>query len=178
MKTLLNNKEETMEENRDEPKVPILFNRYDYAEGKCGYVIPDGYEFDCIKEGFQTEIILKPKKPQYPKDYVECCECLKHTPFINNVSGYKRDTIAALQTLITCRDAYWKLAGTEMGLDKPWKPEWASGKPFYCISVNGNIIDKGKWYTDNKILAFPTPEMRDAFYENFRELIEQCKELL
>ena len=35
-----------------EPKAPILSNRYDYAEGKCGYVIPDGYEFDCIKEGF------------------------------------------------------------------------------------------------------------------------------
>ena len=28
------------------------------------------------------------------------------------------------------------------------------------------------------ILAFPTAEMRDAFYENFKELIELCKELL
>ena len=27
-------------------------------------------------------------------------------------------------------------------------------------------------------LAFPTEEMRDAFYENFKELIEECKELL
>ena len=42
----------------------------------------------------------------------------------------------------------------------------------------GNTIGKGKWYTDNKILAFPTEEMRDAFYENFKDLIEQCKELL
>ena len=63
-------------EPEPEPKAPILSNRYDYAEGKYGYVIPDGYEFDCIKEGFQTEIILKPKKPQYPKDYEECCEVL------------------------------------------------------------------------------------------------------
>jgi hypothetical protein len=29
-----------------------------------------------------------------------------------------------------------------------------------------------------KILAFPTEEMRDTFYENFKDLIEQCKELL
>ena len=27
-------------------------------------------------------------------------------------------------------------------------------------------------------LSFPTEEMRDAFYENFKDLIEQCKELL
>ena len=25
---------------------------------------------------------------------------------------------------------------------------------------------------------FPTAEMRDVFYENFKELIEKCKELL
>ena len=30
----------------------------------------------------------------------------------------------------------------------------------------------------NVILAFPTDEMRDAFYENFNELIGSCKELL
>ena len=28
------------------------------------------------------------------------------------------------------------------------------------------------------ILEFPTEEMRDAFYENFKELINECKELL
>ena len=43
-----------------QPKAPILSKRYDYAAGKCGYVIPDGYEFDYIKNGFQKEIILKP----------------------------------------------------------------------------------------------------------------------
>ena len=30
----------------------------------------------------------------------------------------------------------------------------------------------------NVILTFPTEEMRDAFYENFKDLIEGCKELL
>jgi hypothetical protein len=30
----------------------------------------------------------------------------------------------------------------------------------------------------NHILVFPTAEMRDAFYENFKDLIESCKELL
>ena len=30
----------------------------------------------------------------------------------------------------------------------------------------------------NTFLAFPTREMRDAFYENFKELIDTVKELL
>lgn len=30
----------------------------------------------------------------------------------------------------------------------------------------------------NRILVFSTEEMRDAFKENFMDLIEQCKELL
>jgi hypothetical protein len=30
----------------------------------------------------------------------------------------------------------------------------------------------------NMTLTFPTEEMRDAFKENFDELIEECKELL
>lgn len=92
--------------------------------------------------------------------------------------GYEWRLVSNLQKLLLCRDAYWKIAGEQMRLKGPWKPDWTSGKPFYCISVSGNIIGKGKWYTDNKILAFPTEEIRDIFYENFKDLIEQCKSLL
>ena len=67
-----------------------------------------------------------------------------------------------------------------MGLGKPWKPDWSDKNELkYCIE---NIYNKGIHYDvlvhTQKILAFPTYEMRDAFYENFKELIEQCKELL
>lgn len=116
------------------------------------------------------------KKPKYPKTYKECRAILDY--MVGCMSGYKSSLLASLQSLLVCRDAYWKIAGEEMGLGKPWKPDWTSGKPFYCVSVSGNIIGKGKWYTDNKFLAFPTEEMRDTFYENFKELIESCKELL
>ena len=97
---------------------------------------------------------------------------------LRHIIGHKAELLFNLEKLLICRDAYWKIAGEQLGLDKPWKPDWTSGKPFHCISVSGNIIGKGKWYTDNKILAFPTEEMRDTFYENFKDLIEQCKELL
>ena len=137
------------------------------------------------------------KKPKYPTTYKECCEVLmgktnfsefslvpikysNTTKFDNSVSpdAPHIELFNNLYKIFICRNAYWKIAGEQMGLDKPWEPDWDSGEPVYCISVSRNIIGKGKWYTDNKILAFPTEEMRDAFYENFKDLIEQCKELL
>ena len=165
-------------EPEPEPKAPILSNRYDYAEGKCGYVIPDCYEFDYIKEGFQTEIILKPKKPTYPKTYVECAKILDCFS-AGYIDGYKNNLLEKLQELLICRDAYWKIAGEQMGLGKPWKPDWNDVCDKYTIYVvYGNEIWRDIGQTINTLLAFPTMEMRDAFFENFKGLIEQCKELL
>lgn len=145
-------------------------------------------EFEEIKEWsnvgptveeFRTFCECVNKKPKYPTTYEECIELLHLQDLIvEGRLGYEWRLVSNLQKLLLCRDAYWKIAGEVMGLDKPWEPDWTSGKPFYCISVSGNTIGKGKWYTDNKILAFPTEEMRDIFYENFKNEIEQCKELL
>ena len=165
-------------EHEPEPKAPILSNRYDYAEGKCGYVIPDGYEFDCIKEGFQTEIILKPKQPQYPKTYEECEKILRCFSSVY-VDGYKTELLEVFQKLLICRDAYWKIAGAEMGLDEPWKPDWSTEyENKYVIEVYRNNVRTNSQGYSNTILAFPTKEMRDAFCENFKDLIEECKALL
>lgn len=66
-----------------------------------------------------------------------------------------------------------------MGLDGHWEPDWNHiNRKYYCIYNSKNNIVKNVIYSENKILAFPTAEMRDAFYENFKDLIEQCKELL
>ena len=120
------------------------------------------------------------KKPIYPKDYEECCKMLNTYCTMPSRPGYKNDLIAKFQELLICRDAYWKIAGEEMGLDKPWKPEYISleDNTYFTIQTFNGGIDKSAISHRNTILAFPTIEMRDAFYENFKELIEQCKELL
>ena len=161
------------EELEPEPKAPILSNRYDYAEGKCGYVIPDGYEFDSIKQGFQTEIIIRPIKPQYPKTYEECCQHLGCDDKLNV------GELIPFQQLVNARNAYWKIAGEQMGLRKPWGPDWKNyEEQKYCIKTDKGEITLSEAVTGNKILAFPTKEMRDAFLENFEDLIKECKELL
>ena len=67
-----------------------------------------------------------------------------------------------------------------MGFGKPW--ELSIGTPIYYIYYNRTVGTIKNDYADdiqgNIILAFPTEDMRDAFYENFKSEIEQCKELL
>ena len=174
-------------EEADTPKAPILSNREDYAEGKFGYVIPNGYEFDSIRN---NQIIIRPIKSKYPKTYKECCEVLSlplyynltyytyergYTEFTNNTKlCLLEDKLNTLGKVIICRDAYWKIAGEQMGLGKPWEPDWDN------LSTNHEFIkiDKGCFTYSSRELVFPTKEVCDAFYENFKELIEKCKELL
>ena len=138
--------------------------------------------------------ILRDKKPKYPKNYVECCKMLfgktdfsdfelvltkisVYTSFENSISPEPPyiSEINTIYKLLICREAYWKIAGEEMGLNKPWEP---TNETVYCISRSGNVIKSSYRGGKSNILEFPTEEMRDAFYNTFKGLIEQCKELL
>jgi hypothetical protein len=78
-----------------------------------------------------------------------------------------------------CRDAYWNIYGEENGLGKPWEPDYKNEyQKKYCIYNNKGDITKSVLYGANAILSFPTEEMRDTFYENFKSEIESCKEFL
>ena len=172
----------TLQEAKDKAKAPDLKGE-DYSNKRFGYKIPDGYEFDVVVDG---KIFLTPIKPKYPITYEECCIAMYGSvakTYVNYIiktnNGYKGSLIQSFQRLIFYRDAYWKIAGEQMGLDKPWEPDWKHlNRKFYCIYNSKNNIVKNVTYGENKILAFPTEEMRDAFYENFKNLIEECKELL
>ena len=110
---------------------------------------------------------------------IEECVKLLGVDFRLDMDSYKRKLMANFYRLILCRDAYWKIAGEEMGLDKLWEPDWCNeDKLKYCIECSYGTIDKTVESVWNCILSFPTEEMRDVFYENFKDLIEQCKKLL
>lgn len=116
----------------------------------------------------------------YPTAYEECCEMLKVINSGNTciVASYLGIPIFGLAKLIIIRNAYWKIAGEELGLDKPWEPDFSDDSPKYNIFKYENEIALSDNNWSNRILVFPTIEMRNAFYENFKDLIEQCKELL
>jgi hypothetical protein len=114
---------------------------------------------------------------QYPKSYEGCRMILNQELEEQSTLGYKGADFYYFQLLIICRDAYWKIAGEELGLSEPWKPNF--GENFiYAISAFYGTIQKTMVTGGRGILLFPTEEMRDAFYENFKFLIDKCKEFL
>ena len=136
---------------------------------------PNGYELQ--EDGYFSWV---EKKKEYPKTFLECCDVLGIGNLIaRGVKGYKAELFDTLQKLLICRDAYWKIAGEEMDLEKPWVPVKPKNDEFvYTITRITNDIVCIEDFENCEIFEFPTEEMRDAFYENFKEEIEFCKELL
>lgn len=122
------------------------------------------------------------KKPQYPKTYEECHKLMvqwKEYDCNPNSELILCDApIHDFCKLIVARNIYWKIAGEQMGLGEPWKPNWKDDSDKYFICYIKDELWVSNIRDCNRLLVFPIEEMRDAFCENFKDLIEKCKELL
>lgn len=133
----------------------------------------DGHSPKDVAERLRE--FLSPK-PKWPKTPAECCKVLGISPHTNDVKGYKHNMLEDLQLLLICRDAYWKLAGD-------YNPNYVSGvDKFGVFNYDNEIQNSGpssSWERHtNKILDFPSIEIRNIFRDNYMWLIERCKELL
>lgn len=159
-------------------------------KNNCDIACPDGYEFyDENGNLIGNKVKMRPKKPKYPTSYSECCDILgfknrnkTEQQFLNSCDLYDAELMTKLSMLKVCRDAYWKIAGAEMRLGKPWEPKFGKYIHYsinFYLYKDSFVLHKGEYHSpDNRILVFPFEEMRDAFYENFKDLIEYCKEML
>ena len=172
---------EGLAEEETKPKYEDEVNG-EYYSTLTYFVRPNGYQF--VDENGNVinarKIVLEKKKKEYPKTYGGCCDTLyrnsRHDECYEAcLQGYPMQTFARL---LICRDAYWKIAGEMMGLGKSWKPIMEAGYCTHAIIHHTSHIRKSRPCADSALLEFPTEEMRDAFYENFKDLIEECKELL
>ena len=162
------NKKENMEE--------IIIDTI--KENEDRYRIHVNYQFDIeVDEG---EYYVVRRKSQYPKSYEECCDILRleHIFELKDLTIDEEKLTNSFIRLKRCRDAYWKIAGEQMGLGKPWEPKWEIDNVKYSIVVVENEIRIGDNEEIQRFLVFPTEEMRDNFLKNFKNLIEKCKELL
>ena len=143
------------------------------------YTLPDGHIFkdENGKVINATKIVLEKKKKEYPQTYEECCKVMNYccNPVATKTT-HKEELIRRFQFLLLYRDAYWKIAGEEMGLGKPWEP--SKDKMVYSIYRHSNKIETDMFSGESVTFEFPTKEMRDAFFENFNKDIEICKEFL
>lgn len=147
-----------------------------------------GDDYDIVNRNGKTFVV---KINKYPKNFDACCDILnidisrtiEHSleyPFYKEKTEYENDMLLKLKylrKLLICRDAYWKIAGEEMGLGKPWEP--AIQDSIWGITRSKDEVEKYSChFGKTNLLEFPTVEMRDEFYENFKKEIENCKELL
>ena len=165
-----------------------------------GVPCPDGYEFKDENGNVieAKKIVLEKKKPKYPTTFNECAEILGFKPIHGlalqlvvssgfsisdtQICAFERNLTIRLEyfrKLLICRDAYWYCYAKENNMPFNWKPEWSSpNQEKFTIRMYDSYRHFGHDKHLHSVLAFPTAEMRDVFYGNFKELIEECKELL
>ena len=165
-----------------------LYARYVYTS--TGYV--NGYTMTTSLY-VRAFAYVGSKKNNKPRSWEEYCEQVRNTssfsislatldgciiegnrgevPCVGEVNTEEEaKAVIALCKLIQLRDAWWG----------DWRPNWHDlNTKKYCISIDkGHQIYKVYYSTYQKILAFPTQEMRDEFLGTFRDLIEEAKSLL
>ena len=152
--------------------------------------IPEGY--DDVRFNEKTHDIEFIKEDNKPRSWREYClkmrdtECFRAAFVHDEGSVYKRNRLhypqfnefnteeeakafIALGELIQLRDAWWG----------DWRPDWNDADvKKYGICNGYNNISTDQWYNYNRILVFPTAEMRNDFLKTFRDLIEEAKSLL
>ena len=78
------------------------------------------------------------------------------------------EAFLALMQLIQLRDCY----------RQGWKPDWGQSYKRYCIYCDGKSVFPFYGTFSSRILTFQSEEVRDEFLKNFKDLIEQAKELI
>ena len=126
-------------------------------------IIPQGWEIDEVRG---NKIILMESKKELPKTWEECYEQLGTENILPAGLG---KPMLALMKLLVCREVY----------RQGWKPDWTNiNEKKYCIVNVLNNIKPSTFLKTALILSFQSAEIRDEFLENFRDLIEEAKELI
>lgn len=148
-------------------------------------IIPQGWEIDEVRG---NKIILMENKKELPKTWEECIAKIRDLEYIDRNCIYKATFSAetasnhinnipiglgkpmlALCKLLVCREVY----------RQGWKPDWTKGtENKYCIINNFNKIEPTYYSFVGRVLSFQSAEIRDEFLENFKDLIEEAKELI
>lgn len=126
--------------------------------------IPKGHEIDQEKSNLsEGKIVFREVKKALPKKYRD----LKPSEF--NIPTDIKDAQVAMEMLFLLREVY----------RDGWKPDWNDGyQPKYTIYFRRNDkFANDTNYEIHRFLSFQSPEIKDEFLKNFRDLIETAKPL-
>lgn len=144
--------------------------------------VPKGYEIDKEKSTFEN-IVFKPVENNLPVNIGEVEErswfigtrgkiyrAIENKNDINNLSSKERaKAFLALMQLVELRDAY----------NGDWVADWDDlNQKKHLVYFEKNKEKKTFAYIYRRVLHFKSAELRDKFFETFKPLIEEAKELI
>ena len=151
--------------------------------------IPEGYEIDK-EQSTERQIVLR-KIDNRARSWEEYCKKMedKDSYYFNEIVGkicsakFKEDFI--LSEFVDDEDVVAFVAFSKLRklrrdwLGKNWKPDWTNVyQPKYAIANSNNKLVGCTCREISHPLSFPTEEMRDEFFDCFKDYLEQAKSLL
>ena len=150
--------------------------------------VPEGYKA-VYNEDTQRVIIIKVELPKSWEEFCKnnpvkkneyfidgngeiICAAEKHrTTNLKNTLPNKEiaEAFLALMQLVQLRDCY----------RQGWTPDWSDDEqPKYSVITSSGEVSVDTRIVTNGVLSFQSEEIRNEFLNNFRDLIEEAKELI
>lgn len=148
--------------------------------------VPEGYEIDREKSTFENIIFRKAERKlskrwedlPFVEGWFIDAKCRIIETGRLNTQEYNKNTFPTKEEAEACV-ALAQLCQLRDRYNDGWKPDWENTREMkYCIEIFKEKISKENYYSTKKVLCFKTPELRDKFIENFKDLIEIAKPLL
>lgn len=150
--------------------------------------IPKGYVIDK-ENSTDTNIVLKLAESTRVRTWEEYCEKMKGkiSYYMDPSSGItlsifgNHPFLSEFETEeeVKVFEAYSKLIKLRKQWIEEWKPDWANNyQEKYIIGNYSGVVAKDTLIGSAHCLSFPTPEMRDEFFDCFKDYLEQAKILL
>ena len=110
------------------------------------------------------------KKQGYFYDECDMCIALTNNPTkaSEQLTGDEAIAIKAFSKLLKLRRDWIS----------NWNPDWKNAERKYCIVVVCTCFTITSYYSDHHTFSFPTKEMATEFFNLFKDLFEQCKNLI
>lgn len=152
----------------------------DFTRDKYKITFDEDYQVS-VKDGV---IIAESKTIKLPKTFEDCCKVLGISQYIsliydlddgssNELYKYHIELLRSFRKLMICRDAYRQIAGW-----KPWENTYNGVRKMFGIMQSGSTVRLDNCTYQGCMLMFPTEDMCKVFYENFKDLIFKCHDII
>ena len=150
--------------------------------------VPEGYELDK-EQSSERQVVLRKIEDKRISSWEEYCELMKgkDSCFVDMNGNVRSSHFLAAPIVEEFEDkedavtfaAYSKLLKMRKQWLGGWEPDWTDeGQIKHTIYAKGNKVEPSESLNLHRSMSFPTIQMRDEFFNTFRDLLEIAKPLL